>query len=315
VLTCKTCGVTIDVTVTACPSCGAEVPLGRLTGMLGLVCRECDAYNDPGARACAGCGKPLVASAPASPARAPSPAAPARPPPATAAAPTRSAARTRLVVERGEAPPGAFFDVRQGDAQAGRAQGQLLFPEDPCLAPLHATFTLRDGELHVRDEGAAGGVFLRLRGLTVPLRPGHFFAVGDRLLRYGGALPPPDAPAADGTRRLGAARPEGRAVVIEEWLEGGVGGRSWLRSGPSITFGRSGCAVNLGDDPHLSQAHAELLLDGEGQARLRDLGSTTGTFLRIPPGTERELHDGDAVRLGREVLRVEVGPAEQGRRG
>ena len=32
----------------------------------------------------------------------------------------------------------------------------------------------------------------------------------------------------------------------------------------------------------------------------------TGTFLRIPPGTERELHEGDAVRLGREVLRVEM---------
>ncbi|GEJ57918.1 FHA domain-containing protein [Anaeromyxobacter diazotrophicus] len=289
-LTCKTCGVTIDVTVAACPACGAEVPMARLTGMLGLVCRACDAYNDPGARACAGCGKPLGAD-PESPAVA-------------GAAPR--AQKARLVVERGEAPAGASFELRPGEAQAGRAEGQLLFPEDPCLSPLHATFALRDGTLLVRDEGAAGGVFVRLRGLTVPLRPGHLFALGERLLRFGGPLAPPAPPGPDGTRRLGAARPEGPAVVIEEWLEGGAGGRSWIRAGPSITLGRSGCSVNLGDDPHLAPAHAELLLDAGGEARLRDLGSTTGTFLRVPTGAERELHDGDAVRMGREVLRVEL---------
>lgn len=298
-LTCKTCGVTIDVTVTACPSCGAAIPLGRLTGMLGLVCRDCDAYNDPGARVCAGCGKPLGGVAPAAP--------PPIPDRAAAAMPGRPATpKMRLVVERGEAPPGGIFELPEGDAQAGREQGQLLFPEDPCLAPLHATFTFRGGALHVRDEGAAGGVFLRLRGLTVPLRPGSFFAVGDRLLRYGGLLAPAAPAGPDGTHRLGAARPEATVAVLEEWLEGGLSGRCWLRAGSAITIGRSGSTVNLGDDPLLSAAHAEVLLDGDGRARLRDLGSTTGTFLRIPPGAERELHEGDAVRLGREVLRVEM---------
>lgn len=296
-LTCKTCGVTIDVTVASCPACGAGVPMARLTGMLGLVCRACDAYNDPGSRACAGCGKSLGADPEPLPAR----------PAAAAPAPGPRAAKARIVVERGEAPAGASFELGPGEAQAGRAEGQLLFPEDPCLSPLHATFAFRDGTLLVRDEGAAGGVFMRLRGLTVPLRPGNLFALGDRLLRFGGPLSPPAPPGADGTRRLGAARPDGPAVVIEEWLEGGAGGRSWIRAGPSITLGRSGCSVNLADGPHLAAAHAEILLDAGGQARLRDLGSTTGTFLRVPPGAERELHDGDAVRMGREVLRVELG--------
>jgi hypothetical protein len=304
VLTCKSCGVTIDVCVTTCPACGAGLPLGRLAGMLGLVCRECDAYNDPGTRVCAGCGTPLAIAPPPEGSHAQDRPAPTRT--TSPAAPTATAARARLVVERGEAPPGAFFEISQGGAQAGRTQGQLLFPEDPCLAPLHASFALRDGALHVRDEGAASGVFLRLRGLTVPLRPGHLFAVGDRLLRYGGPLAPPLPVGADSTRRLGAARPETPAVVVEEWLEGGLVGRAWVRAGPSITIGRSGCAVNLGDAPHLAQMHAELLLDADGHARLRDLGSTTGTFLRMPPGAERELHEGDAVRLGREVLRVQL---------
>ncbi|HET9553028.1 MAG TPA: FHA domain-containing protein, partial [Anaeromyxobacteraceae bacterium] len=98
----------------------------------------------------------------------------------------------------------------------------------------------------------------------------------------------------------------GASAVVEEWLEGGVGGRLFVRGGPSITIGRAGCAINLGDDPHLSQAHCELTLEHDGGARLRDLGSSNGTFVRVPPHAERELHDGDGLRLGREVLRVAV---------
>jgi pSer/pThr/pTyr-binding forkhead associated (FHA) protein len=95
-------------------------------------------------------------------------------------------------------------------------------------------------------------------------------------------------------------------VVIEELLEGGVTGRVFVRGGGSVTIGRAGCAVNLGEDPYLSQAHAELVVDSAGGARLKDLGSSNGTFVRIPPHAERELHDGDWLRMGREVLRVEV---------
>jgi hypothetical protein len=210
------------------------------------------------------------------------------------------------VVDRGCVTAGTGYPLSQEEVQAGRSQGQIRFPDDPCLAPLHATFLLRDGALLLRDEGAPGGVFVRLRGLTVPLRPGALFAVGGRLLRFAGRLPPPSPPAPDGTRRLGSPRPEGAAVLVEEWLEGGVAGRVYLRIGPSITIGHAGCAIDLGDEPDVAPAHAELLVAPDGAARLRDLGSATGTFVRMAPGSERELLDGDAVRIGREVLRVEL---------
>ena len=347
--TCKSCSAALDLTMSTCPSCGAEVPMGRLTGILGMVCRRCDAYNDPGAKTCVACGDSLlsdpvsdtaVADAPANanlpptvdaketpaavatPARAPCTSCGADPgpldhcsscgaPAGAGGSPSKSprahALAARLVVERGEAAPGTTFRLVQDEVQAGRAQGQVIFPEDPCLAPLHATFLVREGVLLLRDEGAAGGVYIRLRGVTVPLRPGSLFALGDRLLRFAGPLPPPPPPPSDGTRRVGAPRPERPAVLVEEWLEGGIGGRAYLRTGPSITVGRTGCSINLGEDPYLSQAHAEILVEAEGSAKLRDLGSSNGTFVRLPPGSERELHDGDAVRIGREVLRVEVG--------
>ena len=37
---CKQCGATLDLTMSACPSCGKEVELGRLTGILGMVCPQ-----------------------------------------------------------------------------------------------------------------------------------------------------------------------------------------------------------------------------------------------------------------------------------
>lgn len=408
---CTQCGADLDFTMSTCPSCGTEVELGRLTGILGIVCRGCDAYNDPGAKVCVSCGAPLggaptpapveggadddgleadvevdtdvdldggepgdplarAASAappepgapvvrsfprsgaatrfvPAAAARppAPAPGSPiplvsrcprcgalvgsgtfcaqcgqglghrgtqvmARTPGPTASPPSVTPAaevepgRAELVLERGEGPDGARYVLSGDRTEVGRAKGAVIFADDPCLAPHHATFFYRAGALNVRDEGGAGGTYLKLRGLSVPLRPGDHFVVGDRLLRLAGPLPPPPSSPPDGTRRLGSPRPTGAAVVLEEWLEGGATGRVFVRGGPSVTIGRAGCAVNLGDDPHLSQAHAEVLVEPDGSTRLRDLGSSNGTFLRIPPHGERELRDGDTIRIGREVLRV-----------
>jgi hypothetical protein len=268
--------------VTACPSCGEEAGPGQF---------------------CARCGQPLgghgtqlVAARPPQPGQRT----------ATQAFGAMEPGKAKLVLERGEGFDGATFRLNAQEAGAGRSRGAILFPDDPCLAPLHATFFYRDGALHVRDEGAPGGIFLRLRGLTVPLRPGDLFASGDRLLRYAGPVPGPPPPPPDGTRRLGSPRPPGVSVLVEEWLEGGGGGRVFLRSGPSVTLGRAGCSINLGDDPFLSQAHAEILVAPDGTAKLRDLGSSNGTYLRVASKAERELHDGDMLRMGREILRVAV---------
>jgi pSer/pThr/pTyr-binding forkhead associated (FHA) protein len=381
-LQCFHCGSPLDATMSECPACGAEIEVSRLTGVLGSVCRGCDAFNEPGSEVCVSCGQPLpvpvavpmvdavlmeaepgtdapplhelppidfeavlVAHPGVEPALTPDPIdlLDALPTPTEVFAPPAAAAEARpapaplpfesielepdpattsmrlpggggpcqVRVERGDALEGAAFPVGSDEVSVGSRDAVMAFPTDPCLARLHATFFVRGGRMHVRDEGSSGGTFLRLRGLTVPLRPGDAFAVGDRLLRFGGLLPAGAPPAPDGTRRLGSPRPLGHAVLLEERLAGGIAGRVWLRSGPSISLGRAGCSVNLGDDPFLSQAHAEVVIEGDGTARLRDLGSANGTFLRLPPRSERELRDGDLVRVGRQVLRVSV-PSERG---
>jgi hypothetical protein len=328
-LACKTCGVAVDITMSACPSCGAGVPLARIAALIGIVCRACDAYNDPGAQACMACGEPFGLAPPA--ADGAGAAAGAQPPPALlgtrppptdrqpapppaddvpvlrpARKATGATADARLLIERGDAPTGTAFRLEGEAIPAGRAQGPIHFPRDASLEAHHATFLLRDGAVVIRDEQAPGGVYIRLRGTAAVLRPGSQFAVGDRLLRFAGPLSPPLPPPADGTRLLGAPRPEGPAVLVEECLEGGAVGRVYLRVGPSITIGRAGCSITLGDDPYLSQAHAEILVEADGSAKLHDLGSSNGTFIRLQPASDRELRDGDGIRLGRQVLRVEV---------
>jgi pSer/pThr/pTyr-binding forkhead associated (FHA) protein len=386
---CKSCGAGVDLTMSSCPACGAQLELARLTGILGVVCRACDAYNEPGAATCIACGKPIgtttstssatsTSTAPPPPGapivhsfqkptagaatrfvpsvlrpsaqspRAPAPESPALTPiplvrrcprcgaearqgrfcsqcgqalgargtqvVTNAGVPGRSApqvpgtvapGRAKLVLDRGGGES-ATFALDAESVDVGRSGGAIAFPDDPCLAPHHATFFYRDGALYVRDVGAPGGIYLRLRGLSVPLRAGDPFVVGERLLRYAGPLPAAPEGPPDGTRRLGAPRPLAPAVVVEEWLEGGAAGRAFVRAGPSVTIGRIGCTVNLGDDRHLSQAHAEIAVDQQGTARLRDLGSSNGTYVRVPPRAERELRDGDSVRIGNEVLRVAV---------
>ena len=293
----------LDVTASHCHACLVEIPFERLTNTLGLVCRHCDTYNEPGSRHCLACQKPLggVAAparltAPAQPLTAPAPPpAPARPSPTV---------RARLVVERGRWLLGTAIAVGRDEVQVGRAQGRLLVLDDPCLAPLHASFVFHGGALSVRDEGAAGGVFVRLRGVTVPLRPSALFALGDSLLRFGGPLPPPSPPAPDGTRRLGpACRPaDGHA---RRWLEGGLPGRSYVEVVPFHHHREN--RLRRQDPrprPTLAQAHAELPGSTPTAApACGRLGSASGTSCASRPEASAPSTKATPSGLGAKVLR------------
>jgi pSer/pThr/pTyr-binding forkhead associated (FHA) protein len=176
----------------------------------------------------------------------------------------------------------------------------LLFPDDPFLAPLHATFYFHEERLFVRDEGAASGLFVRLKA-PQRILPGAFFAAGDHLLRFAGPL---SAPSPGQPLVYGAPAPAS-LFCLEEILEGGRRGRACVRPGPLLTVGRSGCDLCFPSDALLAPRHCELLLDAEG-ATLRDLGTPEGTYLRVAPGAQCPLEPGDCVRIGLQVLRIEA---------
>jgi pSer/pThr/pTyr-binding forkhead associated (FHA) protein len=219
---------------------------------------------------------------------------------ASAPAPDLTGAlKLRLVVVRGQIGPGSSFKLPSNtQSQAGRSKGVLLFPNDVFVAPLHCTFFFRDNRLFLRDENSPSGTFVSV--LKELIQPGTFFAVGDTLLRYLGPLSP-NAPT--NPIQYGAPLPASPVYLVEEMMEGLRPARCLARTGPTMAIGQAGCEFLIAD-PLVAPRHCELTFNPQG-ATLRDLGSPSGTFVRMAPGSERPLNPGDQVRLGNEVLRVE----------
>ena len=266
-----------------------------------VICSVCKAACPAEGRFCAQCGAPLAGGGtmvlPA--------VAPALGGGAVGPGGALAPGRAKLILIRGEGFEGAEFRLGADEIPAGRSQGLVLFPSDAFLAPHHATFFYRDGWLHLRDAGSESGTFVRLREPT-ELGPGDELVVGHRRLRYLG--PVPDG---DGQPVPGAPRPAG-AVALEEILVGGRPGHVWVASGPTVAIGRVGCEVCLPDDGYVSTRHCELAVEADGRAKLTDLESMNGTYVRVPAGGERALSHGDYVLMGRQVLRVEVAKAAVG---
>ena len=75
-------------------------------------------------------------------------------------------------------------------------------------------------------------------------------------------------------------------------------GKDYRLPGGTVRIGtQADCEICLVDDSYLSSHHAEVAFR-EGVYRLRDLGSTNGTFVNDEQIREQSLQDGDHVRLG-----------------
>ncbi len=61
------------------------------------------------------------------------------------------------------------------------------------------------------------------------------------------------------------------------------------------------------DDPATSRHHAEILFH-EGHYVVKDLGSANGTYVNEQRVSERALADGDAIRIGQNVVKIALIP-------
>ena len=227
---------------------------------------------------------------------------PVPPPPRPAPQPEPPGPRFGLAVLAGPSR-GQRFKLAANGAQVGHSRGVILFPDDPFVSPLHATFAVRDGRLVIRDESSTSGCYVSISGQeTVP--PGSMFCTGIRLFRYVGALA--QAPAAQSGRVLiyGAPVPPTQEhYAVEEILLGGRAGRTVITAGPILTIGQGKCDLPFPNDDGMAPRHCELSPMPNG-AMIRDLSGGLGTFVRVTG--ERPLKAGDRVRIGQQTLQVEV---------
>lgn len=222
---------------------------------------------------------------------------PTQPNPAVAAGP-----RFGLTVLAGPAR-GQRFKLAATGAQIGRSRGAILFPDDPFISPLHATLTIRDGKLFVRDEVATSGVYVSINA-TETIPAGGTFCTGLRLFKFVGAIDPPAPWNKQDVLVYGATLPNGQVhYAVEEILLGDRGGRCLLSPGPVLTVGQGRCDFSYPNDEGLAPRHCEVspLPDG---AMIRDLSGGLGTFVRVQG--ERAIKSGDRLRVGQQTLQVEV---------
>ena len=110
----------------------------------------------------------------------------------------------------------------------------------------------------------------------------------------------------------GAASPHPSSVETARQIDGGARLIRILPGGVQedefplpvegvATLGRRGCDINFDSDTEVSPQHASLL-QREGDFFLRDDGSSTGVFLRVPSNRRVAIGHGDLLRMGRQFL-------------
>ena len=103
-----------------------------------------------------------------------------------------------------------------------------------------------------------------------------------------------------------AARPRAVRRVRLSALEGPASGSSWQSSGDRLTIGSHPSNDVVLEDAAVSGFHCEIQVEKTG-AWLKDLGSKNGTLLDGVPIREAGLRDASLLRVGRSVIRFQLG--------
>ncbi len=182
-------------------------------------------------------------------------------------------------------------------AVCGRARGDLRFADDATVSPEHARFTIRGDAVFVEDLKSLNGTFVRLR-VPRPLASGDDIRLGRQLLRVEAIHRPAEG---TGVRPWGSVDAGHRARLIQLLDGGGTGEVFPLRNGDN-TIGREAGQVCFPSDRYVSARHARIDVAETGMV-LSDLGSSNGTFVRIPGPAQ--VVAGDQILIGMRLLRLE----------
>jgi pSer/pThr/pTyr-binding forkhead associated (FHA) protein len=311
----------------ACPRCGTQTPVGF------AYCQQCGLHmqglqpTDPGAsaRPRTPSSAPLgLRDAPIDPhagtlaqdeGHAPT-MVPARPSPLPSPSPSALAAAaprpqlgpawgTAVLVNR-DGSDGQRYPLSGEYIVVGRSGADIAFDEDRFLARQHARLERgADGSVAIHPLDDLNGVF-RKSDAPVELVDGTTILVGREVLRY--ERVDPDEIKLHPLVRHGVAlfgspprEPWGRLVQLVP-----SGGHRDVRhlAGDEIVLGREEGDIVFRDDAFLSRRHAAVTWDGK-RAQITDLGSSNGTFVRVTGPTA--LKHGDHVRMGDQLLRIELG--------
>ena len=206
----------------------------------------------------------------------------------------------RLIVIRPDGTEGASIDVPEDNLSIGRASKVDALSSDPFLSPEHAVVEHDNGNFLIKDQDSLNGVFREVTNET-PLSDGDLIRIGQELIRFE-KLPSEPHAGEDPPLEAGSPRPDtwGRLSLI---AGPDVQTQSWVLEEDEVTLGRESGDIVFKDDGFVSGTHAQVA-NMKGQAMLRDLNSSNGTFIRIRG--EHPVQDGERVLMGQQLFRLEV---------
>lgn len=188
--------------------------------------------------------------------------------------------------------------------EIGRMRGDVQFPDDDKMAPIHARFSMEKDQLFVEDISGVSSVFIGLIA-TLTMRDGEIIRMGEQMFRFREKVEAVANAAARGTAiiELASAMDENVAELIfvgPDFLD--TPARLPLNE-EEISFGRTRGTYVFPEDQYMSRAHCKIYHRGE-DFFLEDVGSRNGTFVKvrgkapIPPGA--------TILVGSQVLKAEI---------
>jgi len=282
---CPFCNAKVSAALPFCPHCGR-----RLTAPgSGPACGRCASPVTAGTRFCAVCGAPLAQFLPFR----------ASAPPTTR---TNLAITLVLLDEVGNVVQ--RFDRKTLDTTIGRQDGDIRFPDDPFMSPLHAKLSWEQDHLVVRDLGSRNGTWVFVEG-PHRLADGDLLLIGAQVIRFRRlGYPGPHAPDADATRRMGSLTPSADIASLTQLRsDGSVRDVVQLSPGRDIRVGRERGEWVFPYDPSMSAEHA-LVRSEDADFVVVDAGSRNG--IALAARGDISLQHNSRILVGDKLLRIEI---------
>jgi pSer/pThr/pTyr-binding forkhead associated (FHA) protein len=319
-ITCPRCGTATPVGFAYCQQCGLHIqPIaptdpGQVPGQvrartpssapigaaLGNVDPQGATIAQPDARPSlipAGSAVPVVVRAPSGER--------AKEPSARIAGATGPAWGSAVLVNR-DGTDGQRFSLVSNDTVIGRAGAEIAFDDDRFLAREHARLERSpDGTVKIHPIDTLNGVFQKATS-PIELTDGATILVGREVLRFEKVAAEERAVhplVRHGVSLFGSPPRDPWGRLLQLVPSGGYRDVRHL-IGEETVLGREEGDIVFRDDAFMSRRHAAVTWDGRA-AKITDLGSSNGTFVRINAATG--LKHGDHVRMGDQLLRIELG--------
>jgi class 3 adenylate cyclase len=199
---------------------------------------------------------------------------------------------------------GDQYKLKDDKLEVGRLRGDVQFPEDDKMAPLHTRFSVEKDQLFVEDISGVSSVFIGLIA-TYTMRDGDIIRMGEQMFRFREKVEAVANAAARGTTiiDLSATMDEPVAELIfvgPDFLD--TPARLPLNE-EEISFGRSRGTFVFPEDPFMSRAHCKIYHRGE-DFFVEDLGSRNGTFIKVRG--KAPVPTGATVLVGSQVFKLDA---------